>query len=150
NPDHEPTPAPVEFEVIEDTNANQHFAEDTLSQEQIEFLDELESPPIDFDQIVLPNGMTLDEFNEVYLPNGRTTRSNVEKSGPQLSKNLIISDMLGEAIRLMTRSRFVKSADPSSKYRPAQPNGLAYGFNLKDYENRGNPLGLCYEEIFGL
>ncbi|OZI05521.1 hypothetical protein BWI93_24975 [Siphonobacter sp. BAB-5385] len=149
-----PTADPVATEVINDPNA-EDYNEESLSDEKAERIDELDSPVLDFDNIILPNGMTLKEFKEKYpnLINGRI-KGDETLNGPQLRKNSIISNMLIEAQRLMNRGAFIKQEKEGGasdcKYCPAQPNGLAYAYGNKDYSVRKNPKGYAFEEVFGL
>lgn len=115
-----------------------------MPDEFLQLLDKIPFEDVDIQSIILPNGMTLSEF-EAELEGGRTTESD---DGPQLTKNKIINEMLQRAAFLMDRSRHVKNGEGPNK--PAQPNGLAYGFGNKEYSEREKPVGPIEEEVFGL
>ena len=127
--------------------------ENDLPQEALEQLDSIERVPVDWDNLLLPNGMTMKEFEQKYGNEGNERKDqSKEESGPQKRKSELIFNMTKEAQRLMKRKDFVKTEDTSDpkKVQPAQPNGLAYGLGLKDYTKRADPSGNCYEWVFGL
>ncbi|WP_146202266.1 hypothetical protein [Dyadobacter jejuensis] len=139
------------IETIDDPNSTELLT-DTLSTKHIEYLDSLQSATVLLDSMLLPNGMTIKEFRE-YMENNKRTNNRVQaENGPQLIKNKIIMDMLLKGYELNTRSSFVKPDESTSSnpYRPAQPNGIAYGYGNKDYSKRVNPAGPCFEEVYGL
>ena len=143
-------------EVIYDTGT---ISEDTPSDELLDLIDSLPSVEVDPSEVILPNGMSLEDFNKQFppkTPGGRTGKTQEDIKGVQYRKNDIIRLMHNEGFRLIKRGDFTDltgrdESTPANPYRPAQPNGIAYGLGNKNYEERKKPTeGLCFEEVYGL
>ncbi len=125
-----------------------------LSDEDVLFLDNLESVELSADQVVLSNGQTLDEYLLMHDPdfyNEINTKSTlaINLAEPKMTKDLLVARLTAVAIKLTDRSKFVYPEGPVIG-QPAQ-NGLAYSFGSKQYKERKRPSeGECTAEVYGL
>jgi hypothetical protein len=129
------------------------LAIEALDESQAEFWDNQISIDLTSPEVILPNGLSLDEYLLLMDPafyyewNKKSTEADNEL-GPQDSKNLLIAKLSQVAIFLTTRSNFVYTGNNESQ--PDQ-NGLAYSFGSRDYTIRQKPpFGDCTYEVYGL
>ena len=127
-----------------DPNAHEQLLSDALTKEQVKYLDELESAELNFDALILPNGRLLGEFLK--------DNSNKGKVDIQYRKNELVALLLQSSRNLVDYNSLGPDsiAVKGDSSKPFQPNGLAYGLGLKEYKEPHNPIGPCYEEVYGL
>lgn len=118
---------------------------ETLSPAILAGLDAMPDPHQDLAEIVLPNGLTAEEFLAMY--SGGTDGISGE-IGPQDAKNLLIAKLASAANRLTDRSLWVAVDEGTGK--PAQPNGLAYVYGGKRTDVRARSSTGCCPAYYGL
>lgn len=118
---------------------------ETLSAAVLDGLDAMPSPRQTLAEILLPNGLTAEEFLAMY--SGGTDGISGE-IGPQDAKNLLIAKLASAANRLTDRSLWVAEDEGTGK--PAQPNGLAYVYGGKRTDLRARSSTGCCPQYYGL
>ncbi len=129
---------------------------EALSEEEAAFWDAQEDVVLTSSDIILPNGLSVEEFMQDMDPdfiNEWSKKSNFtnDNLGPEDSKNLLIAKMNTVALYLTKDSNFVYQGDPDNGI-PHQ-NGLAYSYGQRNYKERlrpPSPYTTCIEEIYGL
>ena len=137
-----------------DTDPLAGIESEALSEEDVNFLDDIESVELSADEVVLENGQTVDEYLQLNDPefyNELNTKGAPSVHNPQVTMtvSLLIARMNAVAIKLTDRSKYVYpvGTDPN---QPAQ-NGLAYSYGQKKYNVReAPPYPYCTEEVYGL
>lgn len=126
---------------------------EALTTEQNAFWESQDNIQLNSSDIVLPNGLNLDEYLLEMDPdfyNEWNNKSSNSKNdlGPQDSKNLLIAKMTKVALFLTNRNNF--TFDKEGDNKPAQ-NGLAYSYGSRIYHLRQlPPAGRCTDEVYGL
>lgn len=124
-----------------------------LTDSQVEFWDNQESLELGSDEIMLPNGLSLEEYliemdPDFYNEWDKKSISTTDELGPQDSKNLLIARLTMMSVFFTTRSNFVYEGTDMGD--PPQ-NGLAYALGSRNYTERMKPrYGKCSEEVYGL
>ncbi|HLO58637.1 MAG TPA: NlpC/P60 family protein [Bacteroidales bacterium] len=129
------------------------IAIEALDEDQAAFWDNQPSVNLTTSEVILPNGLSLDDYllqmaPDFYYDWNKKSTEATNELGPQDSKNLLIAKLSQIAIYLTTRSNFVYTG--SNESQPDQ-NGLAYSFGSRDHTVRKKPpFGDCTYEIYGL
>lgn len=123
-----------------------------LTEEEVMALDSLPTIEIEPSEVILPNGMALDEYmkemDSLFYNEWNKSISGVVEVGPRDVKNMLIARMNLVALSLADRSIFTFPSEGDDA--PAQ-YGLAYSYGSKQYmERRKPPAGSCNEKIYGL
>lgn len=132
-----------------DMSFEEAIIREALTEEDAAFWDSQESIDLEVDEIVLPNGLTIEEFEQIEEFKKST---GADDENPVNLKNKWIQTMTEEARYLTTRSNFRYPAEDEGS--PAQ-TGLAYSYGSRDHTIRqippvpGNGNG-CSEKIYGL
>ncbi len=127
---------------------------EALSDEEVLFLDNLETVELSANEVVLSNGQRLDEYLLRYDPdfyNELNLKSNMDTNltAPKMTKTLLVARLNAVALKLTDRSHFDYPEGPVLG-QPAQ-YGLAYSFGSKQYKERKRPTeGDCIDEVYGL
>ncbi len=142
---------------------------DEASEATQQALEQAPSVDVDLNNVVLPNGSNLIDFELAYdynwlqankslLPASYQSELSVRRKqvqtngskvvGPQAIKNRIIARAQIEANFLVTGSNFTDLV--KNKPDPQQPYGLAYVFGSKNYSVLSKSTGSCKEQLYGL
>jgi len=142
-------------EKSQDTDHLDGIENEILSEEEVNFLDNVESVELSFDEVILENGQTVEEYlliNDPEFYNSLHAKSTnaIPHSKVIMTEELLITRMNAVAIKLTDRSKFVYPAGAKTN-QPAQ-HGLAYSYGSKEYHVRKKPSeGHCKEaEVYGL
>jgi hypothetical protein len=128
--------------------AIQHEA---LSEEEAIFFDNLESIELSADEILLPNGLTVDDYLMYFKSksriNGSKKSSSTVLDDPYDITNLMFAEIFSTALILTDRKRYQYE---EAENAPKQ-DGLAYSYGQRDYTVREiPPYGRCGERLYGL
>lgn len=124
-----------------------------LTSEEVAFFDSQPNVGVSFEDILLPNGESLDEFlleiESEQQDNVKST-SRPGEDGPQAAKNKMLARMIVTANFLVTDSNFQYAGNDMITGFPAQ-DGLAYSFGSKEFGVRQSPpFGECTDDVYGL
>lgn len=122
--------------------------EEYVTPELSEKLENTETVVLSTSDIVLPNGLTIEEFEDIWGGGLKSQKSSSSYSN--YSRDVLIMKMIKSALFLSEKSNHDKSSDGDN--RPAQ-KGLAYGAGLKNPNKREKPTaGECNRdlELYGL
>lgn len=127
---------------------------EALSDEEVYFLDNLESIELSADDVILSNGANLKEFLLQYDPdfyhnvNLKSTRTTNHR-GSKITKDVLLARLSFMATYLTTRDNF-RYPEGDVIGEPAQ-HGLAYSYGCKEHQVRKRPSeGECEASVYGL
>ena len=134
-----------------DTSFDEAIQHEALSEEEAIFFDNLESIELSADEILLPNGLTVDDYLMYFKSkshiNGSQKSSSTVYDDPYDLLNIMFAEIFSTALTLTDRKRYQYE---EAENAPKQ-NGLAYSYGSRDHTVRRIPShGKCSERLYGL